>query len=123
MYELAVEADFSAAHNLREYQGKCERLHGHNWRVLVTLRSTKLNRLGMVMDFHHARLLIDEVLGRLDHDYLNEVKPFDKVNPTTENIARVLYEELGGKLPRGVRVGKVTVWESSRCGASYSRDG
>lgn len=119
MYELVVEAGFAAAHRLREYDGECERLHGHNWRVQVTLLADRLDRLGMVMDFRKAKSLIREILAEFDHVYLNDLDRFQTQNPTTENVSRILYEELSRRLPDHVRVGRVTAWESDRCGATY----
>ena len=119
MFELIIETDFSAAHNLREYKGQCERLHGHNWKVQVVLKSDKLDSLGMVMDFRDAKRVVGKIINRFDHNYLNEIADFTEVNPTTENLSRILYEELRRDLPRGVKVEKVTTWESDRCGASY----
>jgi 6-pyruvoyltetrahydropterin/6-carboxytetrahydropterin synthase len=120
-YELLISTDFAAAHRLREYDGNCERLHGHNWKVDVVLRADALDDLGMALDFREAKRLIGEVLERFDHQYLNEVEPFDQRNPTTENIARTIFERLAAKLPDGVSVARVTAWESEGCGASYAR--
>ena len=122
MFELVVETDFAAAHNIREYGGNCERLHGHNWKVRVELRARRLDRLGMVMDFREVKARLTEVLKLLDHQYLNEVEPFRKKNPTTENIAYFIFGRLSPALAKGVSVGKVTVWESERCAASYAPD-
>lgn len=119
MFELIIETDFSAAHNLREYKGQCERLHGHNWKVQVVLKSEKVDKLGMVMDFRDAKRVVGEIINRFDHVYLNELADFAEVNPTTENLSKILYEELRHDLPAGVKVEKVTTWESDRCGASY----
>ena len=119
MFELNVETHFSAAHRLRDYSGKCEHLHGHNWRVAVRLGSEELNEHGMVMDFHEARQLLETVISRLDHGYLNDVEPFDTLNPTTEHIARHVAGELARKLPLGIRVESVTCWESEKCSATY----
>ena len=118
MYELTVNTHFSAAHRLRGYQGKCENLHGHNWVVTARLGGGKLNDLGMVMDFDEARKLLNQVVEKLDHAYLNEVEPFDSLNPTTENIAGHIAGELAGRFPEGVCVKAVTCWESEGCGAS-----
>ncbi len=120
MFELLIEMDFAAAHNLREYKGQCERLHGHNWKVQVILEAEKLDKLGMVMDFRDAKKIIEEILNKFDHTYLNELKDFAVLNPTTENLSKLLYSELKSKLPNGIKVGKVTTWESDRCGAVYS---
>ncbi len=119
MFELLIETDFSAAHNLREYKGQCERLHGHNWKVLVVLKSEKLDKLGMVIDFREAKRIIEEIINRFDHAYLNDTEDFKTLNPTTENLSQILYKELKGVLPAGVTVERVTTWESDHCGAVY----
>jgi len=119
MYELAVEAEFAAAHRLNGYKGACERLHGHNWRVVAVVRSTELNELGMVLDFKDLRAHLEAVLDRLDHMYLNDVPPFDEENPTTECIARHVAEALAGRLTEPVEVDRVQVWESQGSCATY----
>jgi len=121
-YELSVQADFSAAHNLRQYQGKCERLHGHNWRVDLRLAGERLGDEGMLLDFAEVKRILSDVLDRFDHRYLNEVPPFDRLNPSSENIARVISEAVAERLPEGVRVAGVTAWESERCAATYRPD-
>ncbi|HUT36691.1 MAG TPA: 6-carboxytetrahydropterin synthase QueD [Planctomycetota bacterium] len=120
-YELHIQAEFAAAHRLREYDGNCERLHGHNWKVDVVLRGERLDRLGMLIDFREAKGLLRGVLEPLDHQCLNDLDAFRHTNPTTENIARMLYEALAVRLPEGIAVAKVTAWESDGCGATYSR--
>ncbi len=119
MYELMVETDFAAAHSLREYHGKCENLHGHNWKVQIVLKAEKLDGLGMVLDFKDVKAVLNEILESFDHKNLNELVYFKETNPTTENVSKVLYAELSRKLPEEVSVRKVAVWESDRCGASY----
>jgi len=119
VYELTVEKTFAAAHNLREYKGQCEQLHGHNWRVVVVLAARELDKLGMVMDFRCVKEFLDAVLDRLDHRYLNEVAPFDTLNPTTENLCRFIAEELGRQMPPHIAVRRVSCWESDKCAASY----
>ena len=119
MFELVIETDFSAAHNLREYKGQCEKLHGHNWKVQVVLKAEKLDNLGMVMDFRDAKKIIGEILNKFDHTYLNDLPDFKVLNPTTENLSKILYTELKSDLPKGVKVDRVTTWESDRCGATY----
>ncbi len=121
IYELVIETDFAAAHRLREYDGDCERLHGHNWKVDIVVRAHRLNSLGMVMDFRDVKRLIREITDEFDHHFLNDLPAFESVNPTTENIARSVYEALAAKLPDGVTVAKVTAWESDHCGASYAQ--
>ena len=118
-YELYVQADFSAAHNLRAYKGKCERLHGHNWRVELRLAGDRLNDEGMLLDFVEAKRILAGVLEPFDHVYLNEAPPFDTLNPSSENLARVIAERVVARLPANVRVASVTVWESDRCSATY----
>lgn len=119
MYELTLESHFSAAHHLREYEGKCEKLHGHNYQVEIVLAAEELNDSGMVMDFKDAKKVVGDVMDYLDHDYLNDVEPFDQLNPTTEHIARYIAESVGNHMPDHVRVGQVTCWESEKCAARY----
>jgi len=119
VFELAVEDEFSAAHNLRGYEGDCEKLHGHNWRVRAQLRAERLDPLGMVMDFRWLKAALREILSPLDHSYINEVAPFENLNPTTENLCRYVAERLQERLPAGVRLARVTCWESQECSASY----
>jgi len=121
MYELMIDSDFSAAHNLREYEGNCERLHGHNWKVQVRIRSRGLDKLGMAADFRDVKKHLKAVLSEFDHNYLNDMKEFKRANPTTENIARVVYSKLAEKLPKGLKLKSVTAWESEGCGAMYSK--
>ena len=120
MYELIVKGHFSSAHRVRGYKGKCEHLHGHNWLVEVTLRKGSLDRLGMVMDFKDIKKILNDMLDGYDHKYLNELPDFKRVNPTTENIARLLAGKLQKQLkPTGVKVVRVNVWESEQSGACY----
>ncbi|MCL5885176.1 MAG: 6-carboxytetrahydropterin synthase QueD [Deltaproteobacteria bacterium] len=120
-YALTVRSSFAAAHRLREYEGNCERLHGHNWLVEVTVESRELGPLGMAVDFRAIKAALHEVLARLDHGYLNDVPPFDAQNPTSENIARFISEEMEKRIPPPPRVSRVTVWESEDARAEYSR--
>jgi 6-pyruvoyltetrahydropterin/6-carboxytetrahydropterin synthase len=117
---LYLRSEFAAAHRLREYDGNCERLHGHNWKVDVVLRGAQLDRLGMLLDFREAKRLLRELLDALDHRYLNELEAFREANPTTENLARTICEALAARLPEGITVARVTAWESDGCGASYT---
>lgn len=120
MYKLRVKSEFSAAHNLREYRGKCEALHGHNWKVEAGLVARDVGRNGLAMDFHVIKKALKKILGELDHAYLNELPYFKKHNPTSENLARYIYEKLRIKLRTadcGLR--EVTVWESDNCSATY----
>lgn len=118
-YELHVEAQFSAAHCLRGYEGKCERLHGHNWRIQLVLEGPSVNGLGMLMDFKDAKALLGRAIEPFDHQHLNELPRFKQLNPTTENVARLVCDDVAERLPDGMRVQSVTAWESERCGATY----
>jgi len=120
---LRIEGRFAAAHRLRGYKGECENLHGHNYRVEVVFAGEDLDPVGMLMDFRQGKDLLAGVLGRLDHAYLNDVEPFDRVNPTSEHIARHVSEALTGNLPDGLRVERVTCWESEGCAATYHGGG
>ncbi len=120
MYTLTVRDHFAAAHRLREYHGECEKLHGHSWRIEVELEGAELNDLGMLMDFREVKAALKGVLDRLDHGYLNEVEPFDNLNPTTENLCRYVAEQLRDSLDCRVSIRRVTCWESEKCGASYT---
>jgi 6-pyruvoyltetrahydropterin/6-carboxytetrahydropterin synthase len=120
MYELTIKTDFSAAHNLRGYEGKCERLHGHNWHVEVSVQAETLNELEMVLDFKVLKAETSKVMEKFDHRYLNEVPPFDKLNTTAENIARVIFTDLAALINNGnIRVSCVRAWESQKAAAAY----
>ncbi len=124
MYELTVEAEFSSAHSIRGYEGGCESLHGHNWRVEVFVRSARLDTLGMVVDFRTLKARVRALVKDLDHRLLNEVPPFDDINPTAENISRHIYKGLSAELEKeSVQVSMVRVWESNTTSAAYFEAG
>jgi 6-pyruvoyltetrahydropterin/6-carboxytetrahydropterin synthase len=122
MYEVSIQTTFAAAHRLDHYQGQCEALHGHNWKVVVTVQAETLNACGFVMDFKDLKALCRQIVDRLDHAYLNELEPFTRVNPSSEAIARFIYDELKRRCAPGrvVQVTKVSVWESDAAWATYS---
>lgn len=123
MYELKIEDSFAAAHRLRGYRGPCEELHGHNWKVEVVLRADRLNDIGLVVDFQDLKAAAREVLGGLDHHYLNDLPAFAETNPSSENIARHIFTEVASRIDReGVWVERVTAWESEKACATYARD-
>ena len=122
-YELIIKTALAAAHNLRGYEGKCERLHGHNWHIDVVLAAEKLDAAGMAMDFREAKKIIATVVDKYDHGYLNETPPFDVLNPSSENLARTIAEEIGRQLPEGITVARIVAWESEGCGAIYIPEG
>lgn len=118
-WELKVIKSFAAAHYLREYQGSCERMHGHNYRVETVVVSEKLNKTGFVMDFKDIKKILKPVLDKLDHQCLNDVTPFDNINPTAENIGAYISSEIAEKLPEGVKVKEITIWETDGCAATF----
>jgi len=122
VYELTVKGEFAAAHRIREYDGSCERLHGHNWAVAVRVAAGDVDRLGMVIDFRDLKRHLAAVLDELDHTFLNDLPRFQDVNPTTEHIARTICEGLAERLPEGAAVTSVTAWESPKCGVTYTPD-
>jgi len=120
MYELKIITDFSAAHRLENFYGKCEALHGHNWKVEVFLLGDRLDEAGLVKDFGVVKTRTREVLAELDHKYLNELPAFQQQNPSSENMARYLFERLAAVLNgENLRVSRVSVWESDTSCASY----
>ena len=120
MFELMIETYFSAAHQLRGYKGQCEKLHGHNWKVQVYVLAEKLNEIDLAIDFHEMKRLTEEVLVPLDHVFLNDIFPFTEKNPSSENIAKWIYDSLKKKLNgTSVSLSGVTVWESEAASATY----
>jgi 6-pyruvoyltetrahydropterin/6-carboxytetrahydropterin synthase len=121
MYRLTIQTSFAAAHNLLQYQGDCENLHGHNWKVDVTVVARDLDKSGLGIDFKILKAETRRLLETLDHKYLNDLPMFKGVSPSSENIARYLFEELGRILNNAnVTVSLVNVWESDFACASYS---
>jgi len=122
MYEVSVEATFSAAHNLRDYHGRCENLHGHNYKVLVVAAGQELDQTGLLYDFADLKRALRAVVGELDHKYLNELPPFDRLNPSAENLARYIHDETVKQMPsatNGAALSSVTVWETETSAATY----
>lgn len=120
MYELKIISQFAAAHQLREFHGKCEQLHGHNWKVEVYVTGDQLGKDGLLIDFRMIKKATEKVLNELDHKFLNELEPFRTINPSSENIARYVYESLDQELTiANVKVSKVTAWESDSACATY----
>ncbi|VAW88356.1 6-carboxy-5,6,7,8-tetrahydropterin synthase [hydrothermal vent metagenome] len=123
LYTLKITLDFAAAHSLRDYPGNCSRLHGHNWKVEAEVVATHLNDVGMGVDFKTIRTATREIAERLDHQNLNDISPFDKINPTAENIAAYFYNELAKILNDDrVKVSSITIWETERASVRYSEN-
>ncbi len=126
VFEIAKDFMFSAAHQIRFHGGKCERLHGHNWRVRVHARASELNRIGMVIDFADLQKLVAEVGVRFDHQNVNEIPPFDERNTTAELISQFFFTEMNGLLAAReggrVTVAKVEVWENEGSLATYREE-
>jgi 6-pyruvoyltetrahydropterin/6-carboxytetrahydropterin synthase len=123
MYEVTVEAGFSSGHYLRNYQGKCENPHGHNYKVRVTLAGRELDETGLLLDFKLLKNILKPTIDYLDHQMLNDIKPFIELNPSAENIARYFYDETNRELIRvtdgRVRVKDCTIWETDATAATY----
>ncbi len=127
MYEVKVRASFSAAHNLRNYRGKCEKLHGHNWTVEAAVASEKVDKDGMVLDFVVLKKTLKKILAELDHAYLNKAPYFKRNNPSSENIARYVHDKLREGLRRTpdaahCTVSRVSIWETENSCAEYREE-
>lgn len=124
MFEVTVEDTFAAGHYLRNYKGKCEKPHGHNYKVRITLAGRELDKAGLLLDFKDLREVIKHVIDRLDHQMINDLEPFTRVNPSAENLAKYFYDEtnarLSGSAEGRVRVKDVTVFETDSTTAKYS---
>ena len=121
MFEVTIEETFAAGHALRNYRGKCENVHGHNYRCQVTLEGVELDEIGLLVDFVELKRVVHSVLDRMDHQWLNEFPPFDVLNPSAENMARYIYQQVaeGLKVREGVRIALVKLWETDTAYATY----
>ena len=121
MFEVTIEETFAAGHALRNYRGKCENVHGHNYRAEVTLRGAELDAIGLLVDFVELKRVVHAVLDRMDHQWLNDFPPFDALNPSAENMAKYIYDEVSAGLTakEGVRVTCVRLWETDTASAAY----
>ena len=123
MFQVSVEETFSAGHALRGYKGKCENPHGHNYRVRVTLEGQQLDSVGLLYDFVHLKRMLREVIGSLDHQFLNDLAPFEAINPSAENLAKFFHQETSrqiGEAPNAPRITSITVWETDDTSATYT---
>jgi 6-pyruvoyltetrahydropterin/6-carboxytetrahydropterin synthase len=119
MFEVSVEETFAAGHALRGYRGKCENVHGHNYRVQLTMEGPDLDGIGLLVDFVEVKKLIHGVVDYLDHRFINDLPPFDKLNPSAENLAKYFYDEISSRLAPPVRVRQVKIWETDVTSATY----
>lgn len=126
MYEISAFGHFDAAHFLREYKGKCANVHGHRWKVEITLQGRELDELGILIDFMDVKTMLKEVLNIFDHKMVNDIPPFDNLNPTAENLSKFIYDEMVEKLKdrigTHIKIKRVTIWESEAASASYFKD-
>jgi len=122
MFQVSVDETFSSGHALRGYKGKCENVHGHNYKVRVTLVGPHLDSIGLLYDFTHLKRVIRDIVGGVDHRFLNDLAPFDVINPSAENVAKYFFEETTRQmnaLPNGARIQSVTIWETDTTSATY----
>ena len=123
MYKIKVQSNFNAAHNLRGYRGRCERLHGHNWKVELEVASQRLNKLSLVCDFKEVKKRLEKVLATLDHTYLNKLPYFKKDNPSSEKIAEFIYHRFKKLIKeKNLVLKKVSVWETENSCAVFSEE-
>ena len=125
MFQVSVEETFSAGHALRGYRGKCENTHGHNYRVRVTVQGPQLDSIGLLCDFTQLKQVLRSLIGKLDHQFINDLEAFRTVNPSAENMAKYFYDEITRQLndlPSGARVTDIVVWETDTASARYQPD-
>ena len=124
MFEVTVEQTFAAGHALREYKGKCENVHGHNYKVQITVEGEQLNRIGLLVDFVELKRVVREVVDRLDHQFINDLEPFTVINPSAENMAKYFYDEVSKKMDgsngeASTRIAQIKIWETDTSIAVY----
>jgi 6-pyruvoyltetrahydropterin/6-carboxytetrahydropterin synthase len=119
MFEVSVEESFAAGHALRGYKGKCENVHGHNYRVQLTVQGDQLDKIGLLLDFGEVKRLVRAVVARLDHQFINDLAPFDILNPSAENLAKYFYDEISANMPASARLSQVKIWETDITSATY----
>jgi len=123
MYKVSIRTDFSAAHIIRGYEGDCSRLHGHNYKVEVSVRADEVNGTGMCVDFRELKRIAKATINALDHTYLNDIAFFKKNNPTAENIARFIFDKIKGEIEAHLSLDSVTVWETDNYAVTYREKG
>jgi len=126
MFQVSVEETFSSGHALRGYKGKCENVHGHNYRVQVTLEGPQLDNIGLLVDFTQLKQVLRDIIKRLDHQFINDLEPFTTINPSAENMAKYFYDEVSRQLkglPPGAHVTHAIIWETDTASARYAPRG
>ena len=122
-YQLKANIEFSAAHALRDYPGDCARIHGHNWKIEAEIEASALDALGIGVDFKEIKKALNEIVAPYDHQYINEIPPFDKLNPTAENIAAWIYQTLAPQInTERVKMKAITLWETNRASVRYTEN-
>ena len=119
MYRLSIETTISAAHHLKDYQGNCSMMHGHNWKIQVEVNSNKVDNVGMVIDFKDLKDITWQVVGKFDHQVFNNIPPFDKLNPTAEHLSKYFYHEIEKLLPENVKMDRIKLWETDKYSIEY----
>lgn len=119
MFEVSVERTFAAGHALRNYKGKCENVHGHNYRVQITAEGQELDANGLLIDFIELKRLTMEVIDYLDHRFINDLPPFDVINPSAENLAKYFYDRVSAGMPVTPHIREVRIWETDTSVAAY----
>ncbi len=122
MYSLLIKTHFDAAHYLKDYPGECANLHGHTWKVEVLVEGEELNEIDLLYDFKDLKQATEKVIQKFDHKYINEIKPFDRMSPTGENLSRFIHQELGKLLPEQITLKEVRIWESDSACLIYQED-
>ena len=122
MFQVTVDETFSSGHALRGYKGKCENPHGHNYKVRIVFEGEGLDSIGLLYDFTDLKRILRDIIGGVDHRYLNDQAPFDTINPSAENLAKYFYDEMARQMKTpsgGARLVRVTIWETETTSASY----
>ena len=121
MYNLSIETAISAAHLLRDYEGPCSRLHGHNWKIRVEVNSDELDKHGIAIDFLDLKNITWKVIGKFDHNNFNDISPFDELNPTAEHIVKYFYDEIEQLLPSNTSLKSIRLWETEKNAVEYQK--
>ena len=122
MYTLSVDTTISAAHRLRDYNGPCARIHGHNWKIRLEVQSDIIDEIGIIVDFTTLEQYLQQVAGQFDHQLINDISPFNELNPTAENLVKFIYDQVKRLLPPQIKIKKVSVWETDYYMVTYEGD-